>query len=276
MWGEHIERLKMRTVPIEKVEQEAEDVKTFVFIDEACLSAKPGQYIMVWAPGVDEIPMSLSIINRGGFSAVTIRKVGEATEALHKKERGDLIGVRGPFGNGFEPVKGRCLLVGGGTGVAALAPLAEELLSRESEICFILGGRSRNLLIFLNRLQTLLSGRGELLVTTDDGSYGLQGLASEGTKRIMEEKPFDVVYTCGPEPMMLEVFKKAERHGIPVQASLERLFKCAVGLCGSCAIGEFRVCVDGPIFNSKQLRSIAEEFGKTRLDASGRRIKVDK
>jgi dihydroorotate dehydrogenase electron transfer subunit len=271
-----MEWLKMRTLPIERVMQEAEDVKTLFFRDEVCLSAKPGQYVMVWAPGVDEVPMSLSTINREETSAVTIRRVGEATEALHEKEKGDLIGIRGPFGNGFESVDGRCLLVAGGTGVAALTPLVEDLLVGGSEVCFILGGRSRNLLIFRNRLEVLLSGRGELLVTTDDGSYGLRGFASEEAKRIMEKRSFDMVYTCGPELMMVEVFREAERHGLPVQASLERLFKCAVGLCGSCTIREFRVCVDGPVFNSKQLRSIAEEFGKTRLDASGRRIAVEK
>ncbi len=76
--------------------------------------------------------------------------------------------------------------------------------------------------------------------------------------------------------MMVEVFREAEKRGIPVQASLERIIKCGVGLCGSCAIGGFRVCVDGPVFNSEQLKSIAEEFGRTRLDASGRRIRVEK
>ena len=266
----------MRTPPIEEVRVEAEDIKTFTFRDEACLTARPGQYVMVWAPGVDEVPMSLSTINRGGLSAVTVRRVGEATEELHKKREGDLIGVRGPLGKGFEPVDGRCLLVGGGTGVAALTPLAEELLEGGAEVCFILGGRNKGRLIFLERLEALLSGVGELVVATDDGSYGLQGFASLWAMRRMGEGSFDMVYTCGPELMMVEVFKEAERHRIPVQASLERLIKCAVGLCGSCAVGGFRVCMDGPVFKSEQLRIISEEFGKTRLDASGRRIRVEK
>jgi len=274
--GGLMERLRIRVVPIEEVKVESGDVKTFFFRDEACLSARPGQYVMVWVPGVDEVPMSLSTINRGGLSAVTVRRVGEATEELHRKGKGDLIGVRGPLGNGFDLVRGRCLLVGGGTGVAALTPLAEELLKGGAEVSFILGGRDRERLIFLERLRELLQGRGELIVTTDDGSYGLKGFASTWAARKMDEEHFDMIYTCGPELMMVEVFREAEKRGIPVQASLERIIKCGVGLCGSCAIGGFRVCVDGPVFNSEQLKSIAEEFGRTRLDASGRRIRVEK
>lgn len=276
MWGDHIERSRVRVVPIEEVEVETEDTKTFFFRDETCLSARSGQYVMIWVLGVDEVPMSLSAINRNGASSVTVRSVGEATEALHKKKKGDLIGIRGPFGNGFQPVKGQCLLVGGGTGVAALAPLAEQLLAEGTEVSLILGGRNKNLLIFLRRLEALLSGVGDFVVATDDGSYGLQCFASTAAKEMMKEKCFDTIYTCGPELMMVDIFKEAEKYSIPVQASLERLIKCAVGLCGSCAIGEFRVCVDGPVFNSEQLRAVVDELGKTRLDASGRRIKVEK
>jgi len=266
----------MRTVPIEEVELETEDTKTFIFRDNICLSARPGQYVMVWVPGIDEVPMSLSTINRRGASSVTVRRVGEATEALHMKKKGDIIGIRGPFGNGFELVKGRGLLVGGGIGVAALAPLAEQLITVGAEVSFVLGGRSKDLLIFLRRLEALLSGVGELVITTDDGSYGTQCFASTAAKEMMKEKCFDTVYTCGPELMMVDVFKEAEKYRIPVQASLERFIKCSVGLCGSCAIGEFRVCVDGPVFNSELLRAVVDELGKTRLDASGRRIKVEK
>ena len=266
----------MRTVPIEEVELETEDTKTFIFRDNICPSARPGQYVMVWVAGIDEVPMSLSTINRRGASSVTVRRVGEATEALHMKKKGDIIGIRGPFGNGFELVKGRGLLVGGGIGVAALAPLAEQLITVGAEVSFVLGGRSKDLLIFLRRLEALLSGVGELVITTDDGSYGTQCFASTAAKEMMKEKCFDTVYTCGPELMMVDVFKEAEKYRIPVQASLERFIKCSVGLCGSCAIGEFRVCVDGPVFNSEQLRAVVDELGKTRLDASGRRIKVEK
>ena len=75
----------------------------------------------------------------------------------------------------------------------------------------------------------------------------------------------DIVFTCGPELMMSYVFKAAEERQIPVQASLERYIKCAVGLCGACAIGPYRVCKDGPVFNSEMIKKVSDEFGKSRM-----------
>jgi dihydroorotate dehydrogenase electron transfer subunit len=83
-----------------------------------------------------------------------------------------------------------------------------------------------------------------------------------------------MIYTCGPEQMMYSMFLLAEQHNIPLQASLERLMRCAIGLCGSCQIGKLRVCKDGPVLNSEQLRSVKEEFGKFQLDLTGKRIKL--
>jgi dihydroorotate dehydrogenase electron transfer subunit len=82
-----------------------------------------------------------------------------------------------------------------------------------------------------------------------------------------------MIYTCGPEPMMHKMFLLAEQHKVPLQASLERIMRCSIGLCGSCQIGKLRVCKDGPVLNSEQLRSIKEEFGKFRLDFTGKKIK---
>lgn len=91
----------------------------------------------------------------------------------------------------------------------------------------------------------------------------------------MDERQFDVVYTCGPELMMALIFSSAEDRGIQVQASLERYIKCAVGLCGSCAIGPYRVCKDGPVLTTDQLKVVRDEFGLQRMDPSGRAIKVN-
>jgi dihydroorotate dehydrogenase electron transfer subunit len=82
-----------------------------------------------------------------------------------------------------------------------------------------------------------------------------------------------MIYTCGPEPMMYHVFRLAEQYNVPVQASLERIMRCGIGLCGSCVIGEIRVCKDGPVLTSEQLRSIKDEFGKSRLDWTGKKVK---
>jgi len=91
----------------------------------------------------------------------------------------------------------------------------------------------------------------------------------------MDERSFDAVYTCGPELMMVAVFDEAESRGIPVQASLERYIKCAHGLCGSCAIGPYRVCMDGPVFDSEKLREVREDFGSRKMDPTGKSVRVD-
>ncbi len=139
---------------------------------------------------------------------------------------------------------------------------------------FIMGATTANQLLFRERLMKVL-GEG-LHISTDDGSEGFHGFASDLTTKLLNEHKFDHVYACGPELMTLKVFSEAEKHGIMMQASLERLCKCAIGLCGSCAIGPYRVCMDGPVFDSEMLRSIGDEFGRFKMDSSGRKIKLDR
>jgi dihydroorotate dehydrogenase electron transfer subunit len=267
-----IEHETMRTRLVVEAVWETEKVRTLYFVDELCNRATPGQYVMVWVPGVDEVPMSLSTIDMGGRSSITVGSVGDATEILCSLETDDKIGVRGPFGNGFKLVGSSPLIVAGGTGAATLTPLVEEMVVRGARPTFVLGARSIDGLLLRSRLETLLGDK--LLLTTDDGSQGFKGLASDYAKSLMEELSFDFVYTCGPELMIAAIFEEAEKKGIQVQVSLERYIKCAVGLCGSCALGPYRVCRDGPVFNSVQLREVQDEFGKRRMDPSGRMVKV--
>jgi len=259
----------MTVMKIERVEKETPDIYTLYF--PTVSSARPGQYIMVWLPGVDEIPMSLSTV--GKASSITVRVVGEATRTLSELKAGDKIGVRGPFGNGYAAMGRNPILVGGGTGIASLTPLAEEMASKGVKPTFIIGSSCSDQLLFRGRLSQLLGFN--LVVSTDDGSEGYHGYASSLAAEILSRGSFDQVYICGPEIMAIKTWEVAERLGIPTQVSLERLCKCAVGLCGSCAIGPYRVCRDGPVFNSAQLREVAADFGKRRMDASGRMIKVD-
>jgi len=269
-WRMRPEAVRVRRIV--GVERETEDIRTLCFRDELCSGASPGQYVMIWVPGVDEVPMSLSTIDRDGISSITVRAVGEATRTLCGLRPGDRVGVRGPFGNCFTIVGISPLIVAGGTGVASLKPLAEAMKGRGLGPTFISGARSSDQLLFRGRLERLLGDR--LILSTDDGSCGFRGFASECAFRLIEEQPFDAVYTCGPELMMVSVFDAAEGRGIPVQASLERYIKCGVGLCGSCAIGPYRVCKDGPVFTSEQLRIVRDEFGHRRMDPSGRMVEV--
>jgi dihydroorotate dehydrogenase electron transfer subunit len=225
---------------------------------------------MVWLPGVDEIPMSLSTI--GDPSSISVRVVGDATRTLSKLKKGDKIGIRGPFGNGYTLKGKHPFLVGGGSGIASLAPLAEELAAKGAKSTFLIGARSKDQLPFKERLLRLGL---RLVVSTDDGSEGFHGYASNYAGELMAKGGFDQVYICGPELMATKIWADADRLGLPVEASLERLCKCAVGLCGSCAIGPYRVCSDGPVFDSAKLREVAADFGKRRMDASGRMIRVD-
>lgn len=263
----------MRVTRITKIQREASDMVSLYFRDEPSSEAVPGQYLMIWIPEVDEVPMSISTINTDGDSSVTVRPVGDATEALCALKEGDRVGVRGPFGNGYTLSGDSPLLVAGGTGVASLTPLAEAFVDRGVKPTFVLGAKTEGELAFRDRLEGLL-GEG-LILATDDGTCGFEGFGSDCAFKQMDERIFDHVYTCGPELMMISVFKEAETRRIPIQASLERYVKCAVGLCGSCAIGPYRVCKDGPVFGSEQLRQIVDEFGKRRMDPSGRYIGVD-
>ena len=266
---------RMRIVEIVEAKKENFTVKTFTFMDKLCGKADPGQFVMVWIPGVDEIPMSLSAINSEGLTSITVNEVGEASRALNQKEKGDQIGIRGPFGNGFVPAEGNVMIVGGGTGLAPLMPLTEKLAKVADKVTVMSGVKCRDNLLFLDRIDNILSEvHSETVFTTEDGSYGIECLVTDQVEQKMKKEKFDMIYTCGPEQMMYNMFLLAEQYNVPLQASLERIMRCAIGLCGSCQIGKLRVCKDGPVLTSEQLRSVKEEFGKFQLDLTGKRIKL--
>lgn len=260
---------------IEKVVQESSLVRTFFFNDKLCAKGKPGQFIMVWLPGFDELPMSISSTHPNGLASVTVANVGEATKLLHEKEKGDIVGVRGPFGNSFKPVKGNVLLVGGGTGIAPLAFLAEKLSELKVKMSFLLGAKTKEELLFLSKIKSTLSKTGKgIFASTEDGSYGHKGVVTKLAEETLAKGKFDAIYACGKELMLFKIFMLAEKHKTPLQASLERLMRCAIGLCGSCTIGKYRVCADGPIFTSKQLQEVKDEFGRFKRDFDGKKIPV--
>jgi len=263
----------MRTIRILGVKTETPTVKSFTFHDKLCAKAEPGQFVMIWIPGVDEVPMSLSAMNTDKLSAVTVEKVGVATKAIHKMKIGDIIGIRGPFGNSFTTAKGSVMVVGGGTGLTSLTPLAEKIAGLDSEITFLLGAKTGSQLLFMDRIKTALSkARDRVVAVTEDGSYGRKGLVTKPAEQFLAQERFDMVYTCGPEQMMHKMFMLTERYKTPLQASLERLMRCAIGLCGTCVIGRYRVCRDGPVFSSQQLREVKDEFGRFRRGFDGKRV----
>ncbi len=264
-----------RIVKIREVRQENLTVKSFTFNDKLCSKAKPGQFVMIWIPQVDEIPMSLSTIGPKDFASITAANVGEATRILHQRKQGDTIGIRGPYGNGFNLTEGKTIIVGGGTGVIPLVPLTEKLAKISSKITFLVGAETRNKLLFVDRVERMLSKtNAEIIVTTEDGSYGPKGTSITLAEQMLAKTKFDMIYACGPEKMMYRMFILAEKHNTPLQASLERIMRCAIGLCGSCVIGKLRVCKDGPVLNSQQLREALDEFGRFTRDLQGRKTQI--
>jgi len=222
---------------------------------------------MIWIPGIDEIPMSVSYIDKD-VKGITFRKVGDATEALYKLKKGEKIGIRGPYGNGFSKLGENNLFVGGGTGIAMLAPVIDQAVQLKKKSTVIIGAKTKNELFFEDKIKKY---NVKTLVSTDDGSKGYNGFATDLAKKIITEEKIDSVITCGPELMMKKLLTFCK--DISFQASLERYMKCAMGICGQCCIGEgLRVCVDGPIFDGKILKNL-KDFGIYRRDSAGRKVR---
>jgi len=241
-------------------------VKTIRF--EESIIAAPGQFVMVWVPSVDEFPMSVSYI--GEQFGFTYQILGEGTKALSAKKPGDIVGVRGPYGHGFSIKGKRLLMVAGGLGMAPIAPFVERAIEHKSSVDLVLGAKSSGNLLFEKRA---VDAGAKVHIATDDGSRGFRGFASDLTASLLKGEAFDGIYTCGPEPMIVKVLEIATARRIPVQASLERLMKCGIGVCDSCAIDGRHVCRDGPVFSEKDLRDFGD-LGRAKLDASGRKVPI--
>lgn len=245
-----------RPVKIEAVIEENPRIKTFLFRDKFCSKGKHGQFIMVWIVGVDEIPLSISKI--GDLCGVTVAKVGDATEAMHRLKVGDVFYVRGPYGNGFKELGDYVAVIAGGVGLATLLPLIERLRASNRKVDVFVGFRSKSDAFWIDVLSKIVNGK--FIISTDDGSLGVKGLISEIFKEYVENfKPrYDMIYTCGPPAMIRRVFQECNKMDYRVQASLEAYIKCGVGICGSCCLGPYRVCSDGPVFSNNQLAKMPE------------------
>lgn len=247
-----------------RVEEKITETKEFatLFFRHA-LDFVPGQFIMVWLPGIDEKPYTISHHSKERF-AVTIEAKGIFSKKAVTLDKGDLVGIRGPFGNGFDIQPGQtAAVVAGGCGMAPLATLVEKL---SHDTCFIHGARSKDFLLYPDRFSI------ERHFCTDDGSFGHKGFVTDLLEQqIASGKKFDRVYTCDPEIMMYHIFKICEKHHIPCQVSLERYMRCGFGVCGACVCGNQVVCKDGPVFSSADLRKM-KDFNSKALLKSGKEV----
>lgn len=253
------------TYRIEKVARETPTVASLYFKAPAIASvANPGQFVMVWIPRLDEIPLSVSSVD-GDMVSVTVKNVGEATAALHAKKEGDYLGLRGPYGNAFDLTYKRLLLVGGGVGIAPLAMIPR--IHREYSA--ILAARTKAEIFWGDKFIV------DFNVCTDDGTMGEKAYAHELVKKALEKGGHDCVLACGPEIMLKKCFEVAQEAGVEFQASLERYMKCGVGACGQCSMDPagWRVCRDGPVIKGRELSGL-KEFGSYKRDGSGAKCKL--
>lgn len=257
---------KMRTCKVTKVLEENYRIKTFEF--SSSVNAKPGQFIMLWIPHVGERPMSIGSANP---LSLTVANVGKVSSALHSSKQGDLISFRGPIGNSFSLPKNakNILLVGGGYGVVPLAFLAKVAKEKGIHSTVVIGARKKEDVIYTKNFEQIGS---EVLVTTDDGSIGFKANAIEGVKYLIEQKgqTFDAVYSCGPEKMMYYLAKFCVQKGVYCEVSIERYMKCAINICGACAVDGKLACRDGPVFSAKEALKF-NDFGTCMRNASGKK-----
>jgi dihydroorotate dehydrogenase electron transfer subunit len=268
----HINIDRIRTVVIERIIEETPTVKTFIFKDNISSKARPGQFLMVWIPRIEELPMSV-MVSEKGYAAVTIRKLGFGSTALYNKGIGEILGIRGPYGNQFKIGTGtkKVLLVGGGTGLVPLLRLTTKLNELKIDTTVIIGARSKKEVFFEKQANDILDKtKHKVIISTEDGSYGVKGYATDVMLHIVNREKFDTVYTCGPELMIKKIFDIGLTNSLSIQVSLERYMKCGVGMCASCCIGDQLVCRDGTVFNEMQL-SAMREFGLMYRDKSGRK-----
>ena len=221
----------------------------------------PGQFVEVRVDGSATTflrrPISINFVDREQNELwLMVAMVGDGTRRLGELKTGDKLNCVLPLGNGFSWQSGKtalnkALLVGGGVGVAPLLYLGAQMKAQGMEPTFLLGARTANDLLMMSEFNKY----GRVCVTTEDGSEGEKGFVTNHS--LLQQERFDMIYTCGPTPMMKAVARYAKEKGIECEASLENLMACGLGACLCCVEkttdGNLCVCKDGPVFNVQRL-----------------------
>ncbi len=223
----------------------------------------PGQFVNIKVDHLQSVflrrPYSIHAVDYENNSFdILIKGVGEGSKYLLNREPGEKLSTIFPLGKGFtlpdrNGKKEKILIAGGGCGVAPLYYLAQ-ILKERSYITTLLGGRSFSDLVEFEKYNEF----GEVLATTEDGSFGEKGYVTDHSVFVNELSQFSRIYTCGPEPMMKAVAAKAYEKGIFCEVSLENTMACGFGVCLCCVTdtidGHKCVCTDGPVFNINNLK----------------------
>lgn len=237
---------------IRQIVPESARAKSFVLEDS--VEAVPGQFVMVWLPGLNEKPFSLA--NDDPLTLV-VAQVGPFTTALHRLDVGDWLWWRGPFGRGYTLPDSQnashgddtssLLLVGGGYGVAPLLFLARRARAANWRTTVIVGAKTKEDVLLDDHLAALGCAT---ILCTEDGSAGQQGMATDIADEFMQQaEPHTIpmVYGCGPQAMLEALRAICRKHVLPCQLSYEGFMKCGFGICGSCAWHGLLICRDGPV-----------------------------
>ena len=236
-------------------------------------SFTPGQFNMLYAYGVGEIPISISGSPSDNKKLVhTTRAVGAVSKAICSTKKGGIIGVRGPFGTPWPVDKAEgydVLMITGGIGLAPLRPAIYHLLENRDKygrISLCYGARTPDEMLYVKELE---SWRGrfdvEVMVTVDTAPVGWRGNVALVTKLIPNATfdPFHVIaLVCGPEIMMRFTIPELHKRGIEdrsIYVSMERNMKCGIGHCGHCQFGPYFICKDGPVFCFDDIRQFFEK-----------------
>ena len=217
-------------------------------------SALPGQFVQISVPadaGYLRRPLGVAEVSReAGWIRLIYREVGRGTEGLAAMWTGTSVSVLGPLGRGFDTSLKHPLLVGGGMGLTPLLFFAAE----HPNVSVLMGGRTCGEVFWEEIYRPHVR---ECFVTTDDGSYGEQGVVTTLLPKLLAEGDYDGVAVCGPPVMMERVAAIAAEYGIPCEVSLEKRMACGLGACLSCAVdtksGRRKVCKDGPVFPAAEV-----------------------
>ena len=245
----------------------------FRLVDECIRNAfhhEPGQFVELSIFGVGEAPISISSSpSKSGFIELCVRRAGRFTEALHKMQCGDIVGIRGPFGRGFpfEKMRGHdILLVAGGLGIAPLRSLINNIHDERSDfgkVTIIYGSKTPQEVMFRNQFEMWRHRRDfDLYLTVDHADEtwdGEEGLVTKPFERLEINPDNTYGAVCGPPVMYRFVVQEMRKKGISydhIYMSFERHMKCGMGKCGHCQVGHQYVCIDGPVFNYWEAKNI--------------------
>ena len=218
---------------------------------------QPGQFVIVrLGEGAERLPLTIADVDvAAGSISLVIQAVGKSTKDLVALKVGEVIqDVCGPLGHATELIpSGHALCIGGGVGTAVVMPIAVALGRAKIQVTSIIGGRSKDWVICEQELRSA----GEVVVCTDDGSYGRKGFVTEALKDTLAATKIDIVYAVGPVPMMRAVCDITKAAGVKTIVSLNPVMVDGTGMCGGCRVivgGKVKfACVDGPEFDGHQV-----------------------